>query len=77
VGLNSRKEKHIKKIFAAGLLAVSVGVASADSVLVEGNYATSAACQADGAAGGAVAGDWTHFSCDQHDDGLWYLTLSN
>ena len=73
----------MKKILAVGLMAsaglmtAAVGVANADSVLVEGNYATAEACQADGAAGGAVAGDWTHFSCDLHDDGLWYLTLSN
>ncbi len=73
----------MKKILGAGLLVVgglmttALGVANADSVLVEGNYATAEACQADGAAGGAVAGDWTHFSCDKHDDGLWYLTLSN
>ena len=22
-------------------------------------------------------GTWTHFSCEQHADGLWYLYLSN
>jgi hypothetical protein len=70
-----------KIVFAAGVLAAaglmtSVGVANADSILVEGNYATLAACQADGPHVEVnVPGNWTHYSCDQHADGLWYLSL--
>jgi hypothetical protein len=66
-------------VVAAGLMTASVGVASADSVLVSGNYATQAGCMADGPHVEVVTPGqtWTHFSCDQHSDGLWYLTLYN
>lgn len=44
----------MRKIIAAGVLAVTglmttgVGISNADRVQVEGNYATQAACMADG-----------------------------
>jgi hypothetical protein len=73
-----------KTIVAAGLLALGglmttgVSVASADQVLVEGNYATSQACDADGPHVEVNhPGHFTHYQCVQHDDGLWYLYLSN
>jgi hypothetical protein len=80
------KEFAMKKlIYAAGLLATAglmttaVGAANADSVQVAGNYATLAACQADGphVEVNTPGQAWTHFSCDQHADGLWYLSLFN
>jgi hypothetical protein len=66
----------------AGALGVAAfgaaGAANADSILVEGNYATLAGCMADGPHVEVnVPGHWTHFSCDQHPDGLWYLSLYN
>jgi hypothetical protein len=74
----------VKKIVAAGLLAfgglmtTAVCNANADEIQVEGNYATLAACQADGPHVEVnVPGNWTHYSCVQHSDGLWYLYLSN
>jgi hypothetical protein len=62
-------------VITGGLMTAGVGIANADPTLVSGNYATSDGCQADGAAGGGIGGDFTHYSCDQHDDGLWYLTM--
>jgi len=74
----------MKKIIAAGVLALGglmttgVGVSSADEIQVEGNYSTEAACLVDGPHVEVVnGGNWTHFSCVQHSDGLWYLYLSN
>jgi hypothetical protein len=63
---------------AAGLMSTAVGIANADSILVSGNYATPEACNADGPHVEVnVPGTWTHYSCDQHSDGLWYLSLYN
>lgn len=74
----------MKKIIAAGILAfgglMTAGMATghADEIQVEGNYATRAACMADGPVVEVDnPGTWTHFSCEQHADGLWYLYLSN
>jgi len=74
----------MKKLIAAGLLAsgglltVGAGISAADEVQVEGNYATQAACMADGPVVEVDhPGNFTHFSCEQHADGLWYLYLSN
>ncbi len=74
----------MRKIIAAGVLAVTglmttgVGISNADRVQVEGNYATQAACMADGPVVEVDhPGNFTHFSCEQHADGLWYLYLSN
>jgi hypothetical protein len=74
----------VRKIIAAGVLALGglmttgVGISNADEIQVEGNYATEAGCQADGPHVEVTnGGHWTHFSCVQHDDGLWYLYLSN
>ncbi|KZM75959.1 hypothetical protein IU500_20090 [Nocardia terpenica] len=74
----------IKTVFAAGAIALGVltvgtGLAAADEIQVEGNYATLAACQADGP---EVQVDrdndkWTHWDCRQGGDGLFYLYLSN
>lgn len=61
-----------------GLMTTGVGISVADEVQVEGNYATQAACTADGPAVEVEhPGNFTHFSCEQHSDGLWYLYLSN
>ncbi|OBJ53392.1 hypothetical protein [Mycobacterium sp. 1423905.2] len=75
----------MRTVIAAGLLALGglltagVGVANADEVQVEGNYATLGACQADGPHVEITHNDgaYTHFDCRQHDDGLWYLYLTN
>ncbi len=74
----------VKKIIAAGVLAFSglmttgVGISSADEIQAGGNYATHAACLADRPHVEVDhPGVWTHFSCEQHADGLWYLYLSN
>jgi len=62
-----------------GLLTTGVGVAHADrDVLVP--YTTQAACAADGPH--VVIEhehDWkyTKWSCSQHPDGNWYITLHN
>jgi hypothetical protein len=74
----------LKKIIAAGVLAfcalmtTGVGVSNADEIQVEGNYATQAGCLVDGPHVEVDhPGTWTHFSCVEHPDGLWYLYLSN
>jgi hypothetical protein len=60
---------------AGGLLTAGVGTATAEPTPVPGNYATSDTCQAAGTAGGGIGGDFTRYSCDQHEDRLWYLTM--
>lgn len=58
--------------------AVTPAVANADSQ-VEGSYATVEACEADGA-GGQFTGpgaDGASFYCNQGDDGLFYLFLTD
>jgi hypothetical protein len=61
-----------------GLMTAGVGVSSADEIQVDGNYSTEAACLVDGPHVEVDhPGTWTHFSCVQHSDGLWYLYLSN
>lgn len=74
----------MKKLMAASVLALSglmttgVGVGNADEIQVDGNYSTEAACLVDGPHVEVDhPGTWTHFSCVQHSDGLWYLYLSN
>jgi hypothetical protein len=74
----------MRKTVAAGVLAfcglmtTGVGVSYADEIQVEGNYATQAACEIDGPHVEVNhPGTFTHFSCAQHSDGLWYLYLSN
>ena len=64
---------------AGALLTLGLGVASADEVQVEGNYATLEACQADGPAVEIARNDadYTHWDCRQGDDGLFYLYMSN
>ncbi len=64
---------------AGGLLTLGLGVAQADEVQVEGNYATIEACQADGP-NVEINYDndaYSHWDCRQGDDGLFYLYLSN
>ena len=66
---------------ALGLWALGVGagagIAGADAVQVEGNYATLADCQADGPALliSQSGGPYSHWSCHQGEDGLYYLYL--
>jgi hypothetical protein len=64
---------------AGALLTLGLGVAQADEVQVEGNYATLEACQADGPNVELAQGDanYTHWDCRQGDDGLFYLYMSN
>lgn len=63
----------------AGLMALGAGVASADVIQVEGNYSTMAACEADGPHVQIAENDgaYSQWSCQQGDDGLYYLFLSN
>ena len=74
----------MRKTVAAGVLAfcglmtTGVGISNADEIQVEGNYATQAGCEVDGPHVEVNhPGTFTHFSCVQHFDGLWYLYLSN
>ncbi|WP_067571417.1 hypothetical protein [Nocardia acidivorans] len=64
---------------ALGLVAGGSALASAETVQVEGNYSTLAACQADGPNVQVTRDNdkWTNWACQQGDDGLWYLFLSN
>lgn len=72
------------KVIVGGALTLGLGVgagagiASADAVQVEGNYATLAACQADGPNLRLTqsGGPYAHWSCHQGQDGLYYLYLS-
>lgn len=54
------------------------GVASADTIQVDGNYATLEACQADGPHVQIAEnnGAYSHWDCQLGDDGLYYLFLS-
>lgn len=75
----------MKKIMAAaaltagGLLSAGAGIAAADTIQVEGNYSTMEACQADGPHVQITEnnGAYTQWSCQEGDDGLYYLFLSN
>ncbi|MCW1958431.1 MAG: hypothetical protein KIH64_007770 [Mycobacterium sp.] len=62
-----------------GLMSAGAGTAAADAIQVDGNYATMAACQADGPQVQITEdnGAYTHWSCHQGEDGLYYLYLSN
>ena len=66
-------------VAAAGLMTAGQGVAVADAIQVEGNYATLAACQADGPNVQITEnnGAYSHWSCSQGEDGMYYLYLSN
>lgn len=78
----------MRKFIAAGVLAFSlamttgVGISNADRILVEGSYPTQTACLNDGPSHGpkvepAHTWNWILFTCEQHNDGLWYLYLVN
>jgi hypothetical protein len=72
------KTMMIAALATGGFLMATTAVANADSQ-VDGSYATMAACQADGS-GGEFTGpgaDATSFYCNQGDDGLYYLFLTN
>lgn len=85
---SSRYRQEMKKLLfgaasVAGcavslLVGPGLGIASADTIQVEGNYATLAACQADGPHVQIAEnnGAYSHWSCDQGEDGLYYLYLS-
>lgn len=66
-------------LILGGLLSVGAGVAAADTIQVEGNYATIEACQADGPNVQIAEnnGAYSTWNCQQGDDGLYYLFLSN
>jgi hypothetical protein len=76
----------MRKIIAAGVLALSlamttgVGIGNADRIPVEGSYVTQTACLNDGTRFGpnvdaAHLQHWMLYTCEQHNDGLWYLYL--
>ena len=76
----------VRKIIAAGALAFSlamttgVGISNADQIPVEGNYPTQTACLNDGMRFGPSVdaqhvSHWMLYTCEQHNDGLWYLYL--
>jgi hypothetical protein len=74
----------MKTIIAAaaalgGLMSMGLGVATADTIQVEGNYATLEACQADGPNVEITQnnGAYSQWNCQQGDDGLYYLFLSS
>lgn len=62
-----------------GLISLGTGVATADTIQVEGNYSTMEACQVDGPNVQITENDgaYSQWSCQQGDDGLYYLFLSN
>ncbi|MBU3750642.1 MAG: hypothetical protein FGM52_09340 [Mycobacterium sp.] len=65
---------------ALGLLAVAPhGVANADQIQVDGSYATLAACEMDGPEVQIAQNNdaYTQWFCQQGDDGLYYVFLSN
>lgn len=72
------------KVIVGGALTLALGagtgagIASADAVQVEGNYATLADCQADGPSLRLTqsGGPYAHWSCHKGQDGLYYLYLS-
>jgi hypothetical protein len=79
----------VRKIIAAGVLAFSgalttgVGISNADRIPVQGSYVTQTACLNDGPSHGPNVnadhprGPWVLFTCEQRNDGLWYLYLVN
>ena len=72
------KSLAIAALAAGGIIIAVPAVANADSQ-VEGSYATLAGCEADGA-GGQFTGpgaDGTSFYCNQGDDGLYYLFITD
>ena len=70
---------YASAIAAGSLLFAGAGVAGADSVQVEGNYSTLAACQADGPHVQITTDNdaYAHWNCQQGDDGLYYLFLAD
>ena len=76
--LSPMKSLAIAAIAASGFIIGGPAVANAYSQ-VEGSYATLAGCEADGA-GGQFTGpgaDGTSFYCEQGDDGLYYLFITD
>lgn len=73
------KTTMIAALAMGGFLMASSAVANAD-VQAEGNYATEAACMADGAGGEFTMPPGTEaygtFYCEQGEDGLYYLNFS-
>jgi hypothetical protein len=76
----------VRNIIAAGVLAFSwtmtagVGISSADRGPGEGSYVTQTACLNDGTRFGPTfdayhVAHWMSYTCEQHNDGLWYLYL--
>lgn len=63
----------------AGLMSAGLGVANADVIQVEGSYSTLAACQVDGPNVQIAEnnGAYSQWSCQEGDDGLYYLFLSD
>jgi len=71
------KTMMIAALAVGGFLAGSSAVANADAQ-VEGSYATVAGCEADGAGGQFTGGGaYANYYCQQGDDGLFYLFLTN
>ena len=66
----------IAALAMGGFLMVPAAVANAD-VQAEGNYATEAACMADGAGGEFTGPAYDYYYCQQGEDGLYYLWFNN
>lgn len=68
-------------VAAGGVLAAGLGagVAGADIIQVDGSYSTLAACQVDGPNVQIAEnnGAYSQWSCQEGDDGLYYLFLSD
>lgn len=78
--MNNPAAAAIGSTIAMGsLLLLGAGIAGADPVQVEGNYSTLAACQADGPHVQITQDNdaYSHWNCQQGDDGLYYLFLAD
>lgn len=67
---------------ALGAIGMSASIAHAEELVVDGNYGSVQACDADGSNGTFSAGgvqlrgeDGWRYRCDQGNDGLWYMTI--
>ena len=68
------KTMMIAALAMGAFTVLAPAVANADDFEIDGNYATMAACQADGAVGAGNAG-YSTYTCTQGADGLYYLAL--
>ncbi|MGY2061831.1 hypothetical protein ACW9HQ_43730, partial [Nocardia gipuzkoensis] len=65
-------------LLTLSVVGVGATAAQATEVPAEGNYATWAACDADGRDGSFEQNHrWVSYDCRQGNDGLWYLYLQD